>query len=176
MVDIYTYADLQAMSADLTADYVLMNDIDATGESDWVPVGSLGTKFTGTFDGGGHVITGLHFTETGYPGSNYWGLFGFIDSSHIYDVGLANVSFATEWGRQVGGISGSASAVSVIERCYVTGTISNYTVAGGILASGDTNTIITDCYTDVDITIADDFVGGIIGIIGGGVIIDYGYI
>ena len=54
--------------ASLDGDYVLTNDIDLSG-SDWTPIGGSGGSqyalvsgervFNGTFDGAGHVISGL---------------------------------------------------------------------------------------------------------------------
>ena len=57
--------DLQNMSSNLSAHYVLKNDIDASATVSWnsgagfVPVGTFSNWFTGSLDGKNHTITGL---------------------------------------------------------------------------------------------------------------------
>jgi hypothetical protein len=81
-VSITTCTELQAMSDDLTADYVLANDINCTGfdpDNDgkgFIPVGTSGTPFTGSFDGAGHTISNLTIARSL---ENYVGLFGSVD-------------------------------------------------------------------------------------------------
>ena len=54
----------------------LTDDIDLTG-IDWTPIGiDYNHQYTGTFDGGGHTITGLIVTGS----DQYAGLFGYINS------------------------------------------------------------------------------------------------
>ena len=64
---IRTADDLFDISVNLSAHYKLMNDIDLTewiaGENPsqgWNPI----TGFSGSFDGGGHKITGLYINRT----------------------------------------------------------------------------------------------------------------
>jgi len=70
---ISTTTHLQNMDTDLTAYYILINDIDASTTSTWnsgagfAPVGDDSTDFDGDLDGQGYEITGLfinrhHFT------------------------------------------------------------------------------------------------------------------
>ena len=73
---------LQGISYDATlraSNFVLANNIDATGTQNWInsssfsgfrPIGtdpdSGGTAFSGTFDGAGHIINGLYLSpDTG---------------------------------------------------------------------------------------------------------------
>ncbi len=64
--------------------YTLANDIDASGTSAWsggtgfVPIGNSTNRFSGTFDGGGHTISGLTIKRSTTEAS--WdeiGLFGY---------------------------------------------------------------------------------------------------
>ena len=53
----------------------LDTDIDLTGK-DWTPIGTdYDNSYKGTFDGGGHTITGLTFTTN----DEYAGLFGWLN-------------------------------------------------------------------------------------------------
>lgn len=64
-------------AAQPSANAKLMNDIDLGGaeKGSWTPIGnSLGSTYTGTFDGQNHTISGLYINTTG----GYKGLFGFI--------------------------------------------------------------------------------------------------
>jgi hypothetical protein len=78
---------LQLMSMAPAASYTLGQNINAaaTGtakdvwSSTFIPVGHVGTKFTGTFDGQGHTIGGLtinrpHHGVAGYVGTGGSGL------------------------------------------------------------------------------------------------------
>lgn len=78
--------DLQNIQNDLTADYVLANDIDASATAQWTweygtgfkPIGIVssttpGAAFTGKLDGSGHTISNLHI-EVGVGAHNVTGL------------------------------------------------------------------------------------------------------
>ena len=77
-----------------------------------------GTAFTGTFDGNDHKIT--NFTING--GSNsYLGLFGYINSGSVKNLGLENCSVSCD-SYDVGGLVGDNSGN--ISNCYSTGAVS----------------------------------------------------
>jgi hypothetical protein len=65
---ITTCAELQNIRNNLAGDYYLANDIDCSGfdygdGKGFMPIGTEGTKFTGTFDGKGHKITHLYINR-----------------------------------------------------------------------------------------------------------------
>ena len=66
-----------------------------TGEeplNKWTPIGTKGKKFSGTFDGQGHTISGLYMKSNG----NYLGLFGLLASngkSVVKNFKLTNTYF-----------------------------------------------------------------------------------
>lgn len=68
-------------------DITLTGNITLTG--DWTPIGtSISNAYKGTFDGGGHTITGLTVTTS----DQYAGLFGYIGSGGtVKDVTLEEV-------------------------------------------------------------------------------------
>jgi len=76
LTTITNVAGLQAMQSNLSEDYVLGNDIDASNTINWnsgagfVPVGTLASSFMGSFDGNGFTITGLYINR---PSTDYDG-------------------------------------------------------------------------------------------------------
>ena len=80
-------------------------------------IGNSTTKFTGTFDGNGHVISNLTYFTT--ANVNYVGLFGYTYYAYITNLGLENVVIESA-GSHLGGLAGSAVS-GVFYGCYVTG-------------------------------------------------------
>src|SRR5690606_32370318 len=88
---------LQLMAFDLNANYTLASDIDlgaalAQPGGMWsgrgfLPVGTFGNPFAGSFDGQGHVIAGLAIDRAS---TGYVGLFGVVENAAIRNVGLEN--------------------------------------------------------------------------------------
>ena len=77
---VYSAESLYDVRNDLNAYYKQICDIDLTGYSSgegWLPIGNNSNRFTGHFDGGGFVITGLKINR---PESDYIGLFGAISN------------------------------------------------------------------------------------------------
>jgi len=170
-IEIKTLDDLQSMNADLGADYILMNNIDATPTTTWnagtgfVPIGNYGSLFTGTFDGQDYTIDGLFIDNAT---RSYLGLFGYTGTgSTITDVNLTNVDITGL--QHVSPANGSYSAglvgfsSSTISGCSVSGDlVGNQKVgllAGWFDAAGGD---VSDCYTTgtVDgVAIVGGFVG-----------------
>jgi len=110
--------DLQNMSSNLTAYYILGNDIDANITSTWnggagfEPIGNMTDPFTGSFDGRGYSITGLYINR---PNDDYVGLFGSVGYSgtvHDLDLKDANVT-----GRDyTGAVAGHTSDENITQR------------------------------------------------------------
>ena len=130
-------------------------DLQAAGYDTWAPIGeySSSVPFSGTFDGGGHTISGLHVEQS----NGYAGLFGYTSGATIQDLGVSgSVSGSGSSGSSgssessVGGIVGLAYTGSQILRCYssctVTYTSSGFSYAGGIAGLLDRGSSVTDCY------------------------------
>ncbi len=161
-------AGLQAMNINLTASYILMNDIDMEGivftdaviapyvNNPAIDVG-WGNPFSGSFDGNGKVISNLTIQKTN---TDLVSMFGLVATGAVIkDFGLKNVNINVDNGDYVAGIAGWCSGT--IENCYVTGSISGYDrvggIAGGLLLEG----VIRNCYAQVQITAANQIAGGI---------------
>ncbi len=58
--------DLNEVRKNLSAYYILNNDIDLSGEEDFMPIGNSSSPFLGNFNGNGKKITGLNYNFNGY--------------------------------------------------------------------------------------------------------------
>ena len=96
-------------------DITLTSDIDLSG-IDWTPIGiDDNHQYTGTFNGGGHTITGLTVTGS----DQYAGLFGRIGSGgKVMNVKLEGVQIESDNGMSdVGGVAGYSRGT--LENCSV---------------------------------------------------------
>ncbi len=173
----------------MTGDYVLTQDIDLSG-SNWTPMGGfLGNKgscnpaeanvFSGTFDGQGHVISGLtiHLDDSINQDGKYGqvGLFSVVgsdnasDRAEVKNLIFTDVNIFTDFpnglaaiGTLAGEVNGyaSISGIAVLngelninrsERCDTVG-------AGGIIgecrtsaAMGNAEISVTNCYNGANV-------------------------
>ena len=132
---IQTPAELQSIANDLSAYYVLGNDINMDGFS-FTPIGSTASPFFGSLDGQGYTISNLNIN---LPSTQYVGLFGVITAgTTIKNLKFADCTISgaantgTLYGRCIG-ISGVSTPFDIdnidVERCTVT---SNSNFVGGI--------------------------------------------
>ena len=111
---------LQAMGDGLSGSYVLDNNIDCSA-SDFEPVGAfMFMPFTGSFDGHGHTISGLHINSNGAG----VGLFGGTNGATISNVGILGADITGD--DYVGALVGFA----------VNTDISNAYSSGSVTANG----------------------------------------
>ena len=88
---------------------------------------SMGTPFTGTFDGNGYTISNLTIT-----GGGYLGLFGFLGvGANIYNLGLEAVNVKGA-GNSVGALAGCNYGGEIIMNCS-TGTVTGIGSVGGLV-------------------------------------------
>ncbi|MCL2049334.1 MAG: stalk domain-containing protein [Defluviitaleaceae bacterium] len=164
-------AELEAIRNNLTGAYHLTADIDLIGK-EWIPIGDESTPFSGLFDGQGYAVKNMSI----HAASGSVGLFGFVRSTTIKNVGIENgeISISNESGSlRVGGIVGATDSTRTsIINTYFMGTIrvtnadsTRITNVGGI-AGGTTAASIEHSYNNADIfasSTAGVFVGGISG-------------
>ena len=122
----------------------LDTDIDLTGK-DWTPIGTdYDNSYKGTFDGGGHTITGLTFTTN----DKYAGLFGYLGKfgkfCTVKNVVMDGIQITCNHRLgSAGGVAGYSRAVT-IENCSVSGSVSGTMRAGGVVG-GLNGGSITGC-------------------------------
>ena len=113
----------------------LDKNIDLTGKG-WTPIGTdYDNSYTGTFDGGGHTITGLTVTTN----DEYAGLFGYLGN---FGNAAGTVKNVVMDGIQItcnhrlgyaGGVAGFSWGT--IENCSVSGSISGTVSVGGVVGA-----------------------------------------
>ncbi len=187
-IEIRTIEDLYCINNDLTANYILMNDIDLTeatavgGDWDydgrgWNPIGSNNvygaTAFSGIFDGNGHTIKGLRIDlnnsnrPSGVGIVAYVGLFakvtGTVRNLHMTNVDVTHrYYYSSSSNEYCGAIAAVVSKSGTIENCSVSGTVTgntSYCYAGGLV--GYNSGKINSCYNEAIVTCP--YAGGIAG-------------
>ena len=138
-------------------------DIDLTGK-DWTPIGTDYDKsYKGTFDGGGHTITGLTFTTN----DEYAGLFGWLNrAGTVKNVVMEGVQITSNqiYGGSIGGVAGYSWGT--IENCSVSGSVSGTVYVGGVVGA-QIGGSITGCSSSATVKGTVD-VGGVAGQTNGG--------
>lgn len=90
-----------SIKAELANNITVNEDISAQNRIIWTPAGTISKPFTGTFDGKGHIISGLVKENSTEP----VGLFGVIGSgAKVSNVGVVNCIFSST--ADAGGIAG----------------------------------------------------------------------
>lgn len=150
-----------ANNGNLGINITLTENINLT-DMEWTPIGTdYNNAYTGTFNGGGHTITGLTVT-----GSNeYAGLFGRIGSGgKVKDVTLEEVKIESDNDMSdVGGVAGWS--YGTLENCSVSGSVSGRgqnSIVGGVVGyqSGGS---ITGCSSSATVN-AGGVAGGVAGL------------
>ena len=136
----------------------LTADIDLTGKN-WTPIGTdYDNSYKGTFDGGGHTITGLTFTTN----DEYVGLFGWLNrAGTVKNVVMEGVQITSHqiYGGSIGGVVGYSWGT--IENCSVSGSVSGTVYVGGVVGA-QIGGSITGCSSSATVKGTVD-VGGVAG-------------
>ena len=140
------------------SDITLDTDIDLTGK-DWTPIGTdYDNSYKGTFDGGGHTITGLTFTTN----DEFAGLFGWLNrAGSVKNVVMEGVQITSNqiYGGSIGGVVGYGWGT--IENCSVSGSVSGTVYVGGVVGV-QIGGSITGCSSSATVKGTVD-VGGVAG-------------
>ena len=114
-------------------DITLTGNITLTG--DWTPIGtSISNAYKGTFDGGGHTITGLTITTN----DQYAGLFGYLGNfgkfGTVKNVVMDGIQITCNHRLgYAGGVAGYSRGT--IENCSVSGSVSSTVSVGGVVGA-----------------------------------------
>jgi len=161
---IVTTGDLQflgATSGDWGKHFKLTADLDMTGVL-MTPIGNNSTKFTGSFDGNGFVLSNLTID---LPTTDYVGLFGYVkstfDPNTISNLGLINPVITGK--NRVGPLVGLMEKGNV-SKCFSSGGIINGVQdVGGFVGFNFTTGTLNDCYATGSATASIWMVGGLVG-------------
>ena len=135
----------------------LDKNIDLTGKG-WTPIGtSFDNSYKGTFDGGGHTITGLTVTTN----DQFVGLFGYLNRvGTVKNVVMEGIQITSN---HIFGCTGGVVGYSwgTIENCSVSGSVSGTDCVGGVVGSQKAGSII-GCCTSATVK-GTHYVGGVAG-------------
>ena len=171
-------ADLQNIKTDLGKNYMLSEDIDASGITNFTPLGDSTTPFSGKFDGMFYEVQNLNVNTA----DQYAGLFGVIDGgstmARVDNLGIVGAKITTSHADgEAGALAGSANhvvATNVYSEKGQNGAVSAALYAGGLFGCfGDeinnvSNTaFLRSSYNTTDVKTAS-YLGGLAGIAGYG--------
>ena len=135
----------------------LDKNIDLTGKG-WTPIGtSFDNSYKGTFDGGGHTITGLAVTTN----DQFVGLFGYLNrAGMVKNVVMEGIQITSN---HMFGCTGGVVGYSwgTIENCSVSGSVSGTVYVGGVVGV-QIGGSITGCSSSATVKGTVD-VGGVAG-------------
>lgn len=168
-IGIYTAEDLDNVRNGLSANYILMNDIDLSEYDSWVPIGSYTNAFYGTLDGNGHRIVVTQpalFSKVQYSticNVEINCLYFFNDNETMLISGLTLQSEGTSFDNVV------CKGIIDVEYSQYSNRARELSI-GGIVAESESNKF-TSCNNLVDINVKvstklnflDVYVGGIVG-------------
>lgn len=133
----------------------LTGDITLTGE--WTPIGNYDNRYTGTFDGNGHTITGLTINQ---KETSFLGLIGFLSSGgKVQNLTMKNVNLTGYW--NVGGVVGYNNN-GIVTACTVSGSINGSENVGSVVGNNYLGTV-TACYNTSSTVNGSYLVGGVVG-------------
>jgi len=148
-----TAYDLQNIQNNLSGNYALGKNIDASATASWnggagfLPMGTFYNGFAGMFDGLYKTIDSLSINSS----TTYAGLFGEIGpTGDVRNVGITNVSVKGATGAAAGGLASGNRGT--IEQSYATGTIGPIVngPVGGLV--GENIGTITDSHASVQLS------------------------
>ena len=155
---------LQDINLNLTANYTLINDIDASETREWnngegfTPIINNTRieefQFSGNLDGRGYHLTDLFINRSS---DDFIGLFGYVS----YSGHLSNITFINNkvnGNENVGGIVGYNAGI--VENCYLTGTVTGINYMGGLIGKNDG--AVENCSAMGNVS-GKWFIGGLVG-------------
>ncbi|MFW6064022.1 MAG: M14 family zinc carboxypeptidase [Candidatus Natronoplasma sp.] len=157
---------LPEIHENLDAHFELADDIDASETKDWndrdgfEPIGYMEEGFTGTLEGKGHEIQGLHINRSDEMGVGIFDAIG--EDGEINDLRLVDLEVTGQM--QVGGFA------SINE-----GKIKNSSATGVVIGKGmyGAGGLVSDCYGDIEDSYfegrvkGNEMVGGLVAYMGG---------
>jgi len=140
-----------ALHYQLTSDIVL--EAPAATPSNWVPIGTADSPFTGSLDGNHHTLSGLHVDSY----ANHQGLFGTMAAqATVKNLGLLKAYL--QGGHNVGSLVGYNQGT--VQGCHAAGEVLGEEHVGGLV--GYNAGTVQGCHTAVEV-IGEWSAGGIAG-------------
>ena len=171
-IEIQTWYDLDGIRSNLSADYILMNDLDsatagynelaspaANDGKGWHPIGGPGSSgdgppFTGTLNGQGYKISDIFID---LPGIGYVGLFSIVgEGGRVESIGVVDADVtSTAYAGIIVGVNRGTVSYS-----YSTGSLTGEYYSGGLVGQNDGT--VSNAYSTCNV-ISDSGAGGLMG-------------
>jgi filamentous hemagglutinin family protein len=163
---------LQLMALNLTADYTLLNNIqagataggDVWGAAGFIPVGGNGALgFTGNFDGNGYTVSGLTIVNTL---NSDVGLFGETENGSVGNLKIADAAISSSVDSNIGILAGlnEDATISGVQSSGAVTLDTTFGNAGGLL--GDNGGVLENASSSAEVSDAATgayYLGGLIG-------------
>lgn len=159
---------------DYAGEYIALgSDVDLE-DAEWTPIGagtrkSSGiaegsTPFAGTFDGAGHVISGLKIAST-QSADFAIGLFGILDGATVKNLTVADAEVTVPQSELAGILCGMMANDATASGVSVSGSVSGKAGVGGIAGRMTLSGTIENCENSASVAAADGVgnAGGIVG-------------
>ena len=139
--------------------YRLEADIDLNGITITTPIGISSNHFKGTFDGNGHKIYNFNLDDATHDKN--FGFFGIVNGATIKNLTLSDFT------AKLSKTQGAAFAARVngnpctFTNCHVINgsIVASANAIGAFVGFNEAGSTLTDCTTDVDITVVDEHSG-----------------
>ena len=136
------------------------NLVSKSDLTEWKPIGTHWSPYTGTFDGQGYTISGLYFNN---PTSSYVGLFGSIGANgKISNVGVLDSYF--QFSAHGGGVCGVN--YGTVRDCRNTGSVRGLAAIGGVCGFNEKDGIIENSFNEGTVSGTGDNVQQVGGVCG----------
>lgn len=151
--------------------YYLNCDVDMDGQT-ILPIGTKDEPFIGEFNGNGHIIRNFVLDAK----DECVGLFGSVKGSEasICNLGIEDAKITNNSYCECVGLFVGLLEEATIENCYSKQSSVDVegSYVGGIVGKllGSNDTVVRNCYSRADISVAGENVGGIVGGVTGGCI------
>jgi mucin-19 len=159
-------SQLQDMQNDLSAHYVIMNDLfDCSG---WTPI----SNFTGTLDGRGFQVYNISVSRSTTDNSgDQIGMFSSLNGATIKNLSLQNEYLTGH--DIIGGLAGRIMNGTTVSNVSTNAQINGHSYIGGLVGVADPGvSTISRSYATGPITISSHYAGGLIGDLEQGIIND----
>ena len=156
-----TCTDLQSISSNLSAYYVLANNIDCTATPTWNSGAGFApiTSFTGSLDGQGHTVNGFYIYR---PSTSGVALFGYYSNgATIKNIAFTNLNVTG--GMYTGAVTGYMTGADTISGISVSGNVAGTYDVGGISGNMQSAATITTSSTTGNVNASSSYAGGIAG-------------
>jgi len=147
--------------------FKLSCDLDASGEEDFIPIGTQKMPFSGVLDGNNHKISNLTIKSS----EQYVGLFGYINSGTVKNMTLENVNItgtSSSETQYIGGLAGFCYRTVIegvqVKRSNTKDTGTSYIYIGGLVGYVQLGEI-RNSFADTNIVggMGTSYIGGLVG-------------